>query len=344
MAESKLTLARREKEALIGRGIEINGALLDRMGVAPEVFERVAINALIANPDLALTSQQSFGLAVMRCAEIGLLPDGKQAAIVPFKVKGKPTATLIPMIEGRIRLAKAATPGLTLRVRVVYKDDDWKYSEGLTPILHHVPSDEAVRDDELLIAAYAIAHAPGTAVPEFEVMLRPELLRRKAQSPSAKNTQMPWTTHFAEMCKKTVLGALLKRLPKNPRMPEPAFGDGDLIGHWTPDDATATDWTPTSDTPVLDAEVVAEVPDSAEAWQRPPVEDAPAPRREAAPAADGPDPALEPADPHPEPESERSEPIETEAVETEPAESAAAEEQPAAEEQAAPPTDDDSPF
>ena len=34
-------------------------------------------------------------------------------------------------------LARRATPGLALRVRVVYQDDEWDYSEGLHVTLHH---------------------------------------------------------------------------------------------------------------------------------------------------------------------------------------------------------------
>ena len=37
-------------------------------------------------------------------------------------------------------LARRATPGLALRVRVVYQDDEWDYSEGLHVTLKHRPN------------------------------------------------------------------------------------------------------------------------------------------------------------------------------------------------------------
>ena len=80
-----------EIRARIEKRITCSADLIERMGITPAQFERVALNALATNPALANCTPQSLDLAVLRCAEIGLLPDGRQAAIIPYKT----TATLI---------------------------------------------------------------------------------------------------------------------------------------------------------------------------------------------------------------------------------------------------------
>ena len=46
-------------------------------------------------------------MAVIQCINAGLVPDGKQAAIIPFK----DTATLVPMIEGQADAGAACDTG-----------------------------------------------------------------------------------------------------------------------------------------------------------------------------------------------------------------------------------------
>ena len=184
--------------------------LIERMGITAAQFERVALNALATNPRLAECTPASLDLAVLRCAEIGLLPDGRQAAIVPYKS----TATLIPMIEGRIALARRALPGLVLRARCVYRDDEFEHLEGSEPVLRHAPSRDGRRSTEDIVAAYATALAPGMQQPEWEVLYRDELDRYRAMSSAGQRG--PWKEHAAEMYEKIPLGLVLKRLPRRP--------------------------------------------------------------------------------------------------------------------------------
>ena len=199
----------------IERRAGLSEALLERMGITREAFERVGLNALVLVPGLADCTPDSLDAAFITTINAGLLPDGRQAVIVPFGDQ----ATLIPMIEGKIKLAKRATPGLALRVRVVYEDDEWEYREGLVPTLNHTPSPTADRRDANLIAAYAVSVTPGASVPEFEVIFRSELDRIRARSRAKKS---PWDTYFPEMCKKSVLSPLLKRLLKDSSAPPDA--------------------------------------------------------------------------------------------------------------------------
>ena len=211
-----MTTTKRENQlavrGTVEKRVQDSKPLLERMGITPEAYERVVLNALIRNPNLADCDRTSLDIAVADCIQAGLLPDGKQCAIVPFKPRNanSAVATVIPMIEGRLMLARRATPGLSLRVRVVYQEDEWDYSEGLHVTLKHKPNPLADKRDENVIVAYAVAHLPYSTQPEFEVMDRPTIDRYRRFSRSDNI----WQTHFVEMAKKAVLGQLLKRLPK----------------------------------------------------------------------------------------------------------------------------------
>ena len=67
-----------------------------------ERFMRVVMTAVQNNPALLRTTRQSFFNACMRCAQDGLLPDGREAVIVPFDAESasSETASYMPMIGG----------------------------------------------------------------------------------------------------------------------------------------------------------------------------------------------------------------------------------------------------
>ena len=193
------------------RRIQLSKDLIERMGSTVEQYERVVLNALIRTPKLAAVDPEALAITVMQCVEAGLLPDGNQAVIVPFKQN----CSLIPMIEGRLRLARRATPGLAVKALCVYREDDFIHVEGLKPILEHTPNPSGPRGGADVIAAYAIAWIPGAEVPEFEVCYRADIDRHKARSAAVKMGRPgPWDTDFGEMAERVPLGLLLKRLPK----------------------------------------------------------------------------------------------------------------------------------
>ena len=192
--------------------VAMSGALLERMGYTVEQYERVCLNALLVSPGLADCTPQSMDIAITHCITAGLIPDGKQAAIIPFKQ----VATLIPMTDGLTMLAHQATKGLSIRTRVVYAQDDWEYEEGLRPVVKHKPNPTADHSDGQVIAAYAVATRPGNMDPDFEVMDRATIDRYRGYSRSRSG---PWETHYVEMAEKTVLKQLLKRLPKSVTAP-----------------------------------------------------------------------------------------------------------------------------
>lgn len=170
----------------------------------PERFVRAAVTLLQSNPEIAEKADgASVAQSLIRCAQDGLLPDGREAAIVPYKGK----AQYLRMIAGVRRLA--AEFGWSLRTAVVYEHDEFEFERGLQPRLTHRPARPGV-DRGRMIAAYAIANKPGVAT-EFEVMYEPDI--DKARASSRSKDRGPWVDWPERMWEKTVGHALFKQLP-----------------------------------------------------------------------------------------------------------------------------------
>ena len=184
--------------------VNLNSALLERSGYSPEAYSRVVLNAMVQTPKIAECDQSSLQQALLAAMNSGLVPDGKEAVIVPYKGR----ATLIPCIKGMIKLVHQAQPGTVLRVMAVFAGDEFDYAEGLHHRLNHVPSPTASQAPEHVIYAYATARMPGALEPMYDVMNRGEIDRYRAYSRSPA-----WGTNFVEQCKNPVLRRLLKRLP-----------------------------------------------------------------------------------------------------------------------------------
>lgn len=219
------TPAQIEAKRVVTNDLVVNRPLVERMGMSWQQFERVALNAFLANKQVA--ECVNLREALLTCIELGVLPDGRDAVINPYwsKRDGCYYGSVIPMIGGLTRLVRNAVPGIVLRVRVVYRGEFFQYEDGMAVKLVHRPDPEVDRSDENLVAAYATAIVPGALVrpdgtpeAEVEVMFRDELDKAKARS-SNTSEYGPWSQHFSEMCKKTVQRRLCKRLPKKPGTP-----------------------------------------------------------------------------------------------------------------------------
>ena len=195
-------------QTTIKKAADDAGDMLKQIGLAPEAFARVALNAALTNPDILNCDIRSLRKAILLCAQRGIMPDGESAALVPFNGK----AQLIMGYKGMCDLARRAIKGLVIRANVVTKDDEWEHEEGLTEILRHVPLRGENRPTEKnVIAAYALARIPGNPAPEFVVLYKPELDYIRKTYTSAKSKA--WAEEYAEQAKKTALRRLLKTLP-----------------------------------------------------------------------------------------------------------------------------------
>lgn len=193
--------------------------------ITPERFVRVVLTAMGRNPALADAladprNQASVLSALMRCAEMGLEPDGRRAAITCYRRgnTGMYDVTLIPMYQGLAELAMRSGLISTIHTDRVCEYDDFAWENG--EVRHRIdfkhPRGEAY-------AYYCIVRFKDGAQ-LTEVMSREEvegIMLRSSGYQGAKQkgkTSTPWMTDFGEMARKTVFRRVAKWLPLSPEM------------------------------------------------------------------------------------------------------------------------------
>lgn len=179
--------------------------------VSLDRFTRTAKLALQLNPDLIdVQDKQSIFTSLVRCAADGLIPDGRQAALVKVKVKGKEQVAYWPMVGGQRYIA--ANHGYSLEAHCVYAADVFEWELGFSPsVVHRPPPLDRERGD--LIGAYAVATRLADGRKFLDVMSRGEIEAVRAKSPSARFDWSPWNTNTSEMYRKTPAKRLFKQLP-----------------------------------------------------------------------------------------------------------------------------------
>lgn len=176
-------------------------------GVSPRRFARIAYTALLDNPDLANADEQSTLGALMKSAADGLMPDGREAALVLFKGK----AAYLPMIGGYRKIA--AEHGWTLETRTVFSADEFDVELGDEPRVKHRPAPPA-EDPGDVTHVYAVARRLGMPT-MIEVMTVADVERVRKTSRNADKG--PWVEWWDRMAEKTVGRRLFKRLPLGDR-------------------------------------------------------------------------------------------------------------------------------
>ena len=173
--------------------------------VPVEKFTRVAMTAIQANPDLQNADRRSLFGAIVRLAQDGLLPDGREAAIVLFGGK----AQAMPMIAGVLKKIRQSGEVAKVSAHVVYERDHFVWSLGFDESIEHVPP--ALNEDRgKAIGAYATAVLKdGSQL--CEVMTFEQI--EKVRNVSRAKGSGPWVQWWDEMARKTVMRRLSKRLP-----------------------------------------------------------------------------------------------------------------------------------
>lgn len=229
------------KNAITHRADEFKAVLPSHITV--DKFQRTVATAVMLNPKLLECDRQSLLLACIKLATDGLLPDGREAALVPFKTRVKDGSQWfdkwlvqsMPMSYGLRKKVLQSGEVVSLQVGVAYRAEiesgNFLYEIGIEPPIRHRPNlflteDEA--DDENLAVAYSIARIKNEAGGEpfwsVEVMPRREVLkvRQMSQTGALGKTDRsgkpippkgPWVEWESEMWKKSVLRRHCKVLP-----------------------------------------------------------------------------------------------------------------------------------
>jgi recombination protein RecT len=174
--------------------------------VSPEKFRNVVITAANMNPQLLDADRRSLLGACVKCAADGLLPDGRDAALVIF---GR-HVQYMPMIAGLIRRARNSGQIAGISVQVVYANDEfiWAPDDFEKPVTHRPPRLGEDRGEP--IGAYAVVKlTDGTVM--HDVMSKAEI--EKVRAVSRAKGSGPWVQWWDQMARKTVFRRLAKYLP-----------------------------------------------------------------------------------------------------------------------------------
>ncbi len=178
---------------------------------------RIALQAASRTPALLECTRESFVLALVSAAQLGLEAGGLlgSAYLVPYRNKnGNREVQLIPGYRGLIDLARRSGAVKKIEARVVRKGDEFRLDYGAERITHVPATTEDADDpgsgDVGILGAYAVATL-SDGEKQFEFMSRAEIDAIRRRSRAANDG--PWVTDYSEMARKTVVRRLAKYLP-----------------------------------------------------------------------------------------------------------------------------------
>lgn len=186
-------------------------------------FVNAAIAAVKATPELLTATPRSLMSAVIKAAQDGLLPDGREGIITVYSQKVRDSnpvryenvAQWNPMFYG-IRKRARELDEIIIDAQVVVEGDEFEFELGDTPRIRHVPKARAEAVDASKgVAVYAIFRK-GDAILHREVMWKPEVFATMNQS-RAKGSLM-WTTFWSEGWKKACGRRASKSVPVSPAL------------------------------------------------------------------------------------------------------------------------------
>lgn len=191
--------------------------------IPPERFMRIIFTQMQKNKALLQCTQESVLSAVLVAAELGLIPDGRKGALVPFNNKGTKEATFIPMYQGLIELARQTGQIADIFPATVCENDAFHYELGLNRQLEHIP---IMKDRGKPIAYYAVViFKDGTQTFGPGPMTADEVQAIKKRSRASGSG--PWITDFEAMAWKTVIKRVLKFCPQSPELTQAMTLDGE---------------------------------------------------------------------------------------------------------------------
>ena len=174
--------------------------------VTAEQMTRVMVGTIARVPKLADCTPASLLNALMLCAQAGLLPDGRNAHLIPYGS----TVQVIFDYKGLVQIAER-NGVQNIRAIAVHEKDVFEYGmEGANVTFKWKP--DFIGDRGKLVAFAATCIRDGNA--DVEIMTKAEVdaIRKRSKASSSG----PWVTDYAEMGKKTVLRRMAKRWPLSP--------------------------------------------------------------------------------------------------------------------------------
>lgn len=190
--------------------------------IPAERFCRVAQFALsrpqIVEIAASEKGQESIVDALLKAATDGLLLDGREAALVPYRTeKHGALVQYQSMVAGIMKRARNSGEIADVLSQVVYADDefilDFVPAAGTPPIVHR-PALGQSRGE--LLGAYALVRLRDGTYTQPEWMSRDQInqiMQRTRSRDRSGNIAGPWKTDYPEMARKTVIRRAAKSWP-----------------------------------------------------------------------------------------------------------------------------------
>lgn len=209
------------------QGIDTMKSSLDEQlkgtGVSTDRFIATAKTAIQSHPDkkrLENASRNSLFLAVKRAASDGLMPDGRESALIVYGDQ----VNYQPMVQGLVKLARQSGEVQSIGAYIVYENDDFSYRVGIDDVpVHKAGGDKGWfssskdRGDPIGVWAYVKLKTGEYLEP---TMLTQEVIMRGIASKSkmSKNYDPKAGANWEEFWKKAAIRNILKYAPKSTAM------------------------------------------------------------------------------------------------------------------------------
>lgn len=184
--------------------------------IKPETFARMAAVAIFNNPMLYDADQTSVVNGLIMSARDGLVCDGREAALVPFKTKVNgqyvTKAQYMPMVDGVLKRVRQSGQVKVIDSKAIFANDDfdfWSDEEG-----DHFKHKPTLGEPGELVAVIAFAKM-NDDTNYISLLRRWEIDRSREASKQGNNEFGPWSKYFDRMACKTGLHRIARRLPNS---------------------------------------------------------------------------------------------------------------------------------
>jgi len=219
--ETSLTIYQQFEAELDQRADLISSMLPSTVPLAR--FKNTVIAAIRQDPDILTASIRSVMASVIRAAQDGLVPDGREGHIAVYKTnvakRGQPEcwekrAQWNPMAHG-LRKRLRELDGIIANAEVVHENDHFVWQQGDDPRIEHRPAQLGSSRGKM-IGSYCIYKREDGTILHREVMDASQVEQTRQQS-KAKDSLM-WTKFSSEGYRKSVLRRGIKTVPVSDTM------------------------------------------------------------------------------------------------------------------------------
>jgi recombination protein RecT len=221
----------REKTAAIAADLDRQMAKYEGIlpsNIKPDVFRNAFLTAVQSNYRLLDADRNSLWLALQKAANDGLLPDGREGALVifgddeededgnrvPSTANQKKKVVWMPMVWGLLKLVRNTGNIASIDIPLVYRGEvvELWYEDGKKhfKLVKHFAEDFDDSPENIIAAVAIVTYKDGSW--DLEYASRRHLDRVRAVSRAKRG---PWAPWYDEMARKVPLRRLMKRLDKS---------------------------------------------------------------------------------------------------------------------------------